>query len=144
MPSGSPGFSRWNACRDSDILPGTPDPAEAGTPVQRSEWMCGLQPSRFDSPPRNSCHMQDLRGACLSGTFHPMKARFACGSMVHVLSFAQKCCTKCNIFVQKHGIFRPAGGAIPRQNPGSPAACRHWPFAVFAHVAAFVVQTSTA
>jgi hypothetical protein len=29
---GSPGFSRWNACRDSGILPGTPDPAEAGTP----------------------------------------------------------------------------------------------------------------
>ncbi|MFP4436019.1 MAG: hypothetical protein ACLFVO_02125 [Chloroflexaceae bacterium] len=33
MPSRSPGFSRWEACRGSGILPGTPDPAEAGTPI---------------------------------------------------------------------------------------------------------------
>jgi len=32
MPSGSPGFSRWEACQGRGILPGTPDPAEAGTP----------------------------------------------------------------------------------------------------------------
>jgi len=28
-------ISRWDACRDSGILPGTPDPAEAGTPIPR-------------------------------------------------------------------------------------------------------------
>jgi hypothetical protein len=27
-----------------------------------------------------------------------------------VFAFSQKCCTECNIFVKKHGIFRPAGG----------------------------------
>jgi hypothetical protein len=32
--TGSPGFSRLHACRDSGILSGTPDPAEAGTPIQ--------------------------------------------------------------------------------------------------------------
>jgi len=31
--TGSPGFSRLDACRDSGILPGTPDPTEAGTPA---------------------------------------------------------------------------------------------------------------
>jgi hypothetical protein len=35
QPSGSPGFSRWNACLASGILPGMPDPAEAGTPERR-------------------------------------------------------------------------------------------------------------
>jgi len=34
MPSGSPGFRRWDACLGSSILSGKPDPAEAGTPVQ--------------------------------------------------------------------------------------------------------------
>jgi hypothetical protein len=34
--------------------------------------------------------IRDLRGAYPNGTFHPMKARFACGSMVHFLSFSQK------------------------------------------------------
>jgi hypothetical protein len=31
----SPGFSRWAACRGCGIPPGTPDPAEAGTPERR-------------------------------------------------------------------------------------------------------------
>jgi hypothetical protein len=33
--TGSPGLSRWNAGRVRNILPGTPDPAEAGTPERR-------------------------------------------------------------------------------------------------------------
>ncbi|MFP4439981.1 MAG: hypothetical protein ACLFVO_22320 [Chloroflexaceae bacterium] len=33
--TGSPGFSRWDTCRDSGMLLGTPDPAEAGTPERR-------------------------------------------------------------------------------------------------------------
>ncbi len=33
--------------------------------------------------------------------------------MVRFLSFAQKSCTVSNFFVQKHRIFRPAGGGIP-------------------------------
>jgi hypothetical protein len=35
MPFGRPGFSRWDACRDCGLLPGTPGPAEAGAPVQQ-------------------------------------------------------------------------------------------------------------
>jgi len=31
------------------------------------------------------------------------------------LAFAQKSCTTCNFFGQKPGIFRPAGGEIPRR-----------------------------
>jgi hypothetical protein len=27
--------SRWDACRGRSLLPGTPDPAEAGTPERR-------------------------------------------------------------------------------------------------------------
>jgi hypothetical protein len=60
-----------------------------------------------------------------------MEAGFACGSMVLFFSFSQKCCTLCNIFVKKDSFFRPAGGDIPRQNLGSPAACQYWPFRVF-------------
>ncbi|MFP4439421.1 MAG: hypothetical protein ACLFVO_19435 [Chloroflexaceae bacterium] len=26
---------RWNACRESGLVPGMPDPAEAGTPERR-------------------------------------------------------------------------------------------------------------
>jgi len=33
IPSGNPGFSRWDACQDCGLLPETPEPAEAGTPV---------------------------------------------------------------------------------------------------------------
>jgi len=33
--TGSPGFSRLDAYRDSGILKGMPDPAEAGTPERR-------------------------------------------------------------------------------------------------------------
>jgi len=33
--TGSPGFSRWDAVRGRGLLPGTPDPAEAGTPERR-------------------------------------------------------------------------------------------------------------
>jgi hypothetical protein len=33
--AGSPGFSRWDACRGRRSLPGTPGPAEAGTPAWR-------------------------------------------------------------------------------------------------------------
>jgi hypothetical protein len=40
----SPGFSRWDACRDRGILPGPPDPAEAGTPVPRLR--CGRAQAR--------------------------------------------------------------------------------------------------
>ncbi len=36
----SPGFSRWDTCWDSGILPETPDPAEAGTP---NPTMSGLK-----------------------------------------------------------------------------------------------------
>jgi len=35
MPSWSPGFSRLDTCLGSGILPETPDPAKAGTPIQR-------------------------------------------------------------------------------------------------------------
>ncbi|MFP4437980.1 MAG: hypothetical protein ACLFVO_12100, partial [Chloroflexaceae bacterium] len=38
-----------------------------------------------------------------------------------LFAFSQKCCTQCNIFVKKHGIFRPAGGEsgrLSRQMPG--------------------------
>jgi len=42
-----------------------------------------------------------------------MEPCFACGSVVLFLAFPQKCYTVCNIFVEKHGIFRPAGGDIP-------------------------------
>jgi hypothetical protein len=41
--------------------------------------------------------------------------------MVRFLSFSQKFCTLCKIFVKKHGIFRPAGGEsgqLSRQMPG--------------------------
>ncbi|MFP4437684.1 MAG: hypothetical protein ACLFVO_10575, partial [Chloroflexaceae bacterium] len=31
-----------------------------------------------------------------------------------LFSFSQKCCTVCNIFVKKKGIFRPAGGESGR------------------------------
>jgi len=51
----------------------------------------------------------------------PDETQTACNSTVRFLSFSQKCCTKCNIFVKKHGIFRPAGGAsgrLSRQTPG--------------------------
>ncbi len=33
--SGSPGLSRWDACRDRGILPGMPGPAETATPSRR-------------------------------------------------------------------------------------------------------------
>jgi|GEM_PF-5469704 len=56
-------------------------------------------------------HIHELRGCYATRAFHSMKARFACGSGAF-LSFAQKCCTPCNIFVQKHGIFGLAGGEI--------------------------------
>ncbi len=68
-----------------------------------------------------------------------MEARFTCGSMVLVFSFSQKCCTTCNIFVKKHGIFRPAGGDIPRQVRDRLIHGSIGRFAVFAHVVLFVV-----
>jgi hypothetical protein len=44
--------------------------------------------------------------------FHPMAARYACGSMVRFDLFSQKICIMCKFFVKKDGIFRPAGGRI--------------------------------
>jgi hypothetical protein len=50
--------------------------------------------------------------------------------------FSQKICIQCKFFVKKDGFFRPAGACPERRrmgrylpsNPGSPAACQHWPF----------------
>jgi len=41
-------------------------------------------------------------------------ARFACGSVVRLYAFAQNIYTLCKCFVQKNGIFRPAGGESGR------------------------------
>jgi hypothetical protein len=51
--------------------------------------------------------------------------------MVLFFLFSQKIGSKSQFFVKKDGFFRPAGGDIPRQNPGSPAACQHGPFRGF-------------
>jgi hypothetical protein len=40
--------------------------------------------------PHNSYYLQDLRGGCSNQTVNQMEARFACGSMVLLFSFAQK------------------------------------------------------
>jgi len=64
---------------------------------------------------------ENVRGACPTGTFHPMKAGFACGSMVHFDLFSQNSCTVCNCFVKKDGIFRPAGGESGRLSRQIPA-----------------------
>ncbi len=52
----SPGLSRWDACWDSDILPGTSDPAEAGTP---DHCLIRLKPGRliiaWEIPIRRAC-----------------------------------------------------------------------------------------
>gem|GEM_PF-6055539 len=42
-----------------------------------------------------------------------METRFACGSRGRFLSFLQEFYTECGIFVQKKGIFHPAGGDRP-------------------------------
>ncbi len=47
-----------------------------------------------------------------TGRLRPIQAGFACGSMVRYGAFSQKCCTKCNIFVKKLVLFRPAGGEM--------------------------------
>jgi len=44
---------------------------------------------------------QDLRGADCSGRVPDPEDRLACGSMVLDLSFSQKFCTLCKIFVRK-------------------------------------------
>jgi hypothetical protein len=49
-----------------------------------------------------------------------------------------------NFFVQKHGIFRPAGGDIPRQTRDCLLHVSIGRFAGFVHVVAFVVQSLTA
>jgi hypothetical protein len=59
---------------------------------------------------RLGIYLQELRGGSSNRAFHPVNGRIACGSMVHFFSCSQKCCTLCNIFVNKKGIFRPAGG----------------------------------
>jgi len=41
----APCIRRWNACRDSDRRPGTPDPAEAGTPEWRDRDATGTMHS---------------------------------------------------------------------------------------------------
>ncbi|MFP4439830.1 MAG: hypothetical protein ACLFVO_21555 [Chloroflexaceae bacterium] len=61
-----------------------------------------------------------------------------------VLSFSQKFCTKCKIFVKKNSFFRPAGGDIPRRTRDRLIQVSIGRFAVFAHVVLFVVQTLTA
>jgi hypothetical protein len=48
------------------------------------------------------------------------------------------------IFVNKIGIFRPAGGDIPRQTRERLIHVSIGRFTVFAHVVLFVVQTPTA
>jgi hypothetical protein len=58
--------------------------------------------------------VQELRGACSNRMFDPMEAGLACGSMALFLSFSEKCCTVCNIFLKKHGIFHSAGGESGR------------------------------
>jgi len=47
--TGSPGFSRWEACRDRDLLPGTPGPAEAGTPERRCPDECSTFIRRWEA-----------------------------------------------------------------------------------------------
>ncbi len=48
------------------------------------------------------------------------------------------------MFVKKNGLFCPAGGNIPRQTRDRLLHVSIGRFAVFAHFAAFVVQTLTA
>jgi hypothetical protein len=52
-----------------------------------------------------------------------MKTRFACGSMVLLSSFAQKIGTLCQFFVQKKGIFHPAGGETTLLGQGPRNVC---------------------
>ncbi|MFP4437171.1 MAG: hypothetical protein ACLFVO_07980 [Chloroflexaceae bacterium] len=60
------------------------------------------------------------------------------------LSFSQKCGSESHIFVKKNGLFCPAGGNIPRKTRDRLLHVSIGRFAVFAHFAAFVVQTLTA
>jgi len=66
----------------------------------------------FAWQPRNFCQLHDLRGGRTNQTRTSPKTGFACGSMLLVFSFAQNICTTCKCFVQKHGVFHPAGGEI--------------------------------
>jgi hypothetical protein len=61
---------------------------------------------------------QELRDGSSNWAFHPVNGSIACGSMVRFLSFSQKCCTECNIFVKKNRIFRPAGACPERRRMG--------------------------
>jgi hypothetical protein len=73
-----------------------------------------------------------------------MEARFACGSRVLFLSFAEKCGSVSHIFLQKDVQFRPTGGDIPRQTRDRLIHGSTSSFVIFAHFVVFVVQTPTA
>jgi hypothetical protein len=72
----------------------------------------GGETQPLEGRPRKSCKLQDLRGALSNRAFEPMKTRFACGSMVLVLSCSQKFGSQSQIFVNKDVQFRPAGGEM--------------------------------
>jgi hypothetical protein len=42
------------------------------------------------APPRNCCYVTRVTWSVPNQAFHPMKSRFACGSMVLLFSFSQK------------------------------------------------------
>jgi len=73
-----------------------------------------------------------------------MKARFACGSMVLLLFFFTNIWPGEPNVREKNGLFRPAGGDIPRQTRDRLLHVSIGRFAVFAHFVVFVVQTPTA
>jgi hypothetical protein len=50
----------------------------------------------------------------------------------------------CNMFVEKAGVFRSAGGDIPRQTRDRLIHGSTTRFVLFAHFVVFVVQTPTA
>jgi hypothetical protein len=59
-------------------------------------------------------------------------------------SFSRTCGSLSHMFVKKNGLFRPAGGDIPRQMWDRRIHVSSGKFAGFAHFAAFVVPTPTA
>jgi hypothetical protein len=59
---------------------------------------------------RLGIYLQELRGARSNGLFDPGNGMFRLRQHGTLFSCSQKCCTLCNIFVNKKGIFRPAGG----------------------------------
>jgi hypothetical protein len=75
--------------------------------------------------------------------FHPVKGRFACGSMVLLFSFSQKNSLS-EFFCEKDLASSALSEAIPRQTRDCRIYVSIGRFVLFAHVVVFVVQTPPA